>query len=49
MIFKVFYRRNRKLCSDKVWALNAEEAQRKLLAFAKKLKWKIELVRREEC
>ena len=46
--FKVFYRRKGKLLWDTIKAPSADEAGRKLLAFAKELRWTVELVRVEE-
>lgn len=46
--FKVFYRKNGKLFFDVMWAPGTDEAERKLLAFAKELRWKkVEIVRTE--
>lgn len=43
--FHVYYRRNRKLYFDPMWAKTADEARTKMLGFAKELRWKIEIVR----
>jgi hypothetical protein len=46
--FKVFYRRAGKLYFDVMWAPGTDEAERKLLAFAKEVGWKnVEIVRTE--
>jgi hypothetical protein len=43
--FKVFYRRNGKTFFDVMWADTAQEAERKMLGFAKELRWKIDIFR----
>ena len=45
--FRVFYRRNSKLYWDAMWAPGTDEAEAKLLAFAKELRWKVEIGRVE--
>jgi hypothetical protein len=46
--FKVFYRRAGKLYFDVMWAPGTDEAEQKLLAFAKELRWRnVEIVRTE--
>lgn len=43
--FHVYYRRNGKLYFDAMWATDAEAAAAKFSAFAKELRWKVEVVR----
>lgn len=46
--FKVFYRRNGKLCFDVMWAPGTDEAADKLRAFAREIGWRnVEVVRVE--
>lgn len=39
--FIVFYRRNGKPYLDAMWASSAQDAERKLVAFCKELRWKV--------
>lgn len=43
--FRVYYRKQGKLYFDPMWAASADEAAKKMAAFAKELRWKIEIVR----
>jgi hypothetical protein len=45
--FKVFYRRNGRLYWDAMWAPGTDEAADKLTAFAREMRWKVEIVRVE--
>ncbi len=43
--FHVYYRRNGKLRLDAMWAPTADEAKASMLAFARELGWRVEIVR----
>lgn len=46
--FKVWYRRGSKLYWDVMWAPGTDEAERKVLAFARELRWRnVSIVRTE--